>query len=410
MEEIAAVSRPHGTALTHCDERGRKVYRYIAGELLVADEDVDRLAALLAAEGAERVRAIFGMTLFRIARGGDIPRVIARLRRSGGNPTVSPNHVLTPALHDWWGAAPPAPAEPLPRLPNGDNLAGSGVVIGALDTGLEPHSWFQGRARRAHAGLVDRDELDESQDGVLDREAGHGTHVAGILLQHAPGAQVVAWAVRDVEGRLDDASANEGIVGLVRDHNVDILNITFAGAGGEIGNPAMERALEEARRIKPDLVVVAAAGNRETHHGSTVATGDDAPQFPAASEGVISVGAVDDNDVVADFSHRGDWIRSWSLGTSIRSTYVSWNGPVTVSSPHADQRQTAEKEFRGFASWSGTSFATPRVAGAIAGAMSPEGQAKRSAQDALRLLGLDAQSLSNGGPAPILKPTNFVTG
>lgn len=410
MEDTAAVSRPHGSALTHCDEWGRKVYRYVAGELLVADEDVDRLAALLAAERAEPVREIFGMTLFRIPRGGDVPRVVARLRTSGGNPTVSPNHVLTPALHEWWGAEPPAPAEPLPRLPDGDNLAGSGVVIGALDTGLEPHPWFRGRARRAHEGLVDRDELDECQEGVLDREAGHGTHVAGILLQHAPGARVVAWAVRDVGGRLDDASASKGIVGLVRDHKVDILNISFAGPGGEAGDPAMERALVEARRINPDLVVVAAAGNRETHDGSTVATGDDAPQFPAASEGVISVGAVDDEDAVADFSHRGDWIRSWSLGTSIRSTYVSWNGPVTVSSPHADQRRTAEKEFRGYAKWSGTSFATPRVAGAIAAKMSPVGQAKGSAQAALRQLGLDAQSLSNGRPAPILKPTNFVTG
>lgn len=405
-----AVSRLHGPALTHCDERGRKVYRYVAGELLVADEDVDRLAALLAAERAEPVRAIFGMTLFRIPRGGDVPQVVARLRASGGNPTVSPNHVLTPALHDWWGADPPEPSEPLPRLPNGENLAGSGVVIGALDTGLEPHEWFQGRARRARPGLVDREELDESKDGVLDREAGHGTHVAGVLLQHAPGAQVVAWAVRDVEGRLNDVSANDGIVGLVRDHKVDILNISFAGPAGNAGNPAMERALVEARRINPDLVVVAAAGNRETHDGSIVATGDDAPQFPAASNGVISVGAVDDNDAVADFSHRGDWIRSWSLGTSIRSTYLSWKGPVTVSPPCAVQRRTAEKEFRGFASWSGTSFATPRVAGAIAATMSPEGQAKGSAQDALRQLGLDAQSVSNGLPAPILKPTNFVTG
>ena len=409
MEAITAVSRPHRSALTHYDERGRKVYRYVAGELLVADEDVDRLAALLAAERAEPARAIFGMTLFRIPRGGDVPQVVARLRASGGSPTVSANHVLTPALHDWWGADPPEPADPLPRLPNGDNLAGSGVVIGALDTGLEPHPWFRGRAQRAHEGLVDRDELDECQDGVLDREAGHGTHVAGILLQHAPGARVVAWAVRDVGGRLDDASASEGIVGLVRDHKVDILNISFAGPGGVAGDPALDRALEEARRINPDLVVVAAAGNRETH-GSTVATGDDAPQFPAASKGVISVGAVTSEDAVADFSHRGDWIRSWSLGTSIRSTYVSWNGPVTVSSPHADPRATAEKEFRGFASWSGTSFATPRVAAAIAAAMSPEGQAKGSAQDALRQLGLDAQSLSNGAPAPILKPTNFVTG
>ena len=409
MGQIAAVSRPHRPALTHCDERGRTVYRYVAGELLVADEDVDRLAAMLAAERAESVRTIWGMTLFRIPRGGDVPQVVARLRASGGNPTVSPNHVLTLALHDWWGAHPPEPAEPLPRLPNGENLAGSGVVIGALDTGLEPHDWFKGRARRAHEGLVDREELDETKDGVLDREAGHGTHVAGILLQHAPGAEVVAWAVRDQHGKLNDVAASEGIVGLVRDHKVDILNITFAGPSDLDGNPAMEKALAEARRIKPDLVVVAAAGNSDTHDGPSVATGDDAPQFPAAFDGVISVGAVNSEDEVADFSHQGDWIRSWSRGTDIVSTFVTWNGCVDLSLPHDERRREAQKDFRGYASWSGTSFATPRVAGAIAAAMSPQGQAKGSAQDALRQLGLDTQTMT-GGAAPILNPTNFVTG
>lgn len=400
------------TVLTHRDADGRYRYSYVAGELLVPTNHIRRIASALRAEGARPVRALGGTTIFRLPTGDAVPDVVTRLRGLAGGPVASPNHAYRPALHDIWGTARPSePAPPLPALPQGDSLPGSGLRIGVVDTGLDLRDWFQGRARRAHPGDVDAEELDEDGGGGLDREAGHGTHVAGIILQHAPGADVIVWSVADIDGHLIDTSAATAIRGLVRDHGVDILNLSFGGrTHGSLGGDTMNQAVADARAMNPHLVVVAAAGNRDPDEDGPPGPQGDQPYFPAAFKGVVSVGAVDANSAPAEFSHTGEWIRCWSLGEDIVSTFLDWDGPVDLSDPMEPPLQQAHKTFHGFASCSGTSFSTPRVTGAIASEMSPDGHTRGEARAAVERLLNGPGGRRVDGRAPIISPQNFVTG
>lgn len=315
--------------------------------------------------------------------------------------------VMRAAVHGQWGPATPAlPADPLDDLPDGDRLPGSDVRVGVIDTGLDLREWFKDRAQRA-AGDQDAEELDEDGDGALDFDSGHGTHVTGIVLQHAPGARVFVRGVIDTHGHLDDAAACSAIIELVSRHRVDILNLSFGGYTEEEGGMAStRRALETARRINPDLVVVAAAGNDGLRR----------PFFPAAYPDVVAVGALDADGRQAPYSNYGsDWVDCCARGTDVVSTFVDWNGAAETV-PHDEEHAHGEgaqrldyKRFEGFARWTGTSFAAPRVAGALAAAMSPAGKGRTlTAREAVTQVIRNPNLARSEDMGTIVNPKNFV--
>jgi subtilisin family serine protease len=89
------------------------------------------------------------------------------------------------------------------------------------------------------------------------------------------------------------------------------------------------------------------------------------PFFPAARCNVIGVGALDRQGRKACFSNCGSWVDAWALGVEVESSFV---GP-DIHIPDGGGSGTEG------ARWSGTSFAAPRIAGALAAAMSPGGHA-----------------------------------
>ena len=96
-------------------------------------------------------------------------------------------------------------------------------------------------------------------------------------------------------------------------------------------------------------VIVACAGN----------AGSDRPYWPAALKRVVAVASLDAHGRDrAAFSNYGWWVDACSLGADVVSSFFSFDDP-------AGDGHEAE-HFAGYASWSGTSFAAPRVAGAIA--------------------------------------------
>jgi hypothetical protein len=224
------------------------------------------------------------------------------------------------------------------------------VTVAVLDTGLDPHPWFAGRHWLSEWGLTP-ERLDFDGDGQ-DRIAGHGTFVAGVVLQHAPGVTLRHRKVLSSLGFSDDLQVVEGLRMLRhtatrhRSH-VDVV-VLAAGcyASGDTCPPQLRREIDRFQ----EATVVAAAGN----HGT------DRPFWPAALPEVIGVGATGPDGGPAPFSNHGPWVSAAAPGVDVESSYVE------LQPDEVGQDLGGEDRVYGTASWSGTSFAAPQVAAAIA--------------------------------------------
>ena len=272
----------------------------------------------------------------------------ARFRRLG----ASPNHLVL-GQPMWWSgpAGVPRPAAPLPR-PRAA-AARRDVTVAILDTGLSPHPWYAGtdwyRAQRDEVGEV----LDADLDFALDAQAGHGTFVAGAVLAHAPAARLRARRVIGGDGVGDELDVIRALRWLADWGRADVVNISLGcHTFDDRPSPVLARAVAALGRR---TVVVACAGN----------SGTDRPFWPAAMKPVVGVGALDGGDR-AWFSNHGWWVDACAQGVGVDSTFVSFDGtrpPVHGIDPDL---------FQGYATWSGTSFAAPAVAGRIAGRAAAE--------------------------------------
>jgi len=82
---------------------------------------------------------------------------------------------------------------------------------------------------------------------------------------------------------------------------------------------------------------------------------------------------------LAKYSNRGTWVDVYARGSKVVNAYP--DGPYTYKeSPLADE---TVQFTTGLAEWSGTSFATPLVAGLVASRMSWTGESPRQAWEAL---------------------------
>jgi hypothetical protein len=226
-------------------------------------------------------------------------------------------------------------------------LRGNGVKIAILDTGIADHPMLQGRVILAR---------NFSGNGVLDRH-GHGTHVAGIAAGSgvyngvAPEALLINSKVLDDNGVGSTASLVEGINWAVdpdgnpnTDDGADVLSISI-GAPFRTPDLLVNQALFDA--INRGVVVVLAAGNCGLQ-GGFGCNGFVGVTVPGSYEEAITVGAVDDNLQWATFSS------GQNFGTYIKPDVVAPGVDVTSS------------WLSGYATRSGTSMATPMVAGAAA--------------------------------------------
>ncbi|MEN3535875.1 S8/S53 family peptidase [Microbispora sp. ZYX-F-249] len=272
----------------------------------------------LAAEplpGAGRVHRV------RLPPGTDVIDLTAALR-DRGHP-ASPNHLLTGQPLFFGGpGGPPAPAAAPPYAP-GEQCD---VTVAVLDTGLAPHPWLAPWYSDDIAETPDADG-----DGVRDRQAGHGTFVAGLILRQAPGVRLRALRLLDSDGVSDEAALLRSLATL-RGARADVVNLSF---GGHTFDDAPPLGLAEALAGFP--AVVACAGN----------TASPRPFWPAALPGVVAVGALD-GDARAEFSAYGPWVDVWAPGVGLTSSFLEYG------------------DFRGYATWSGTSFAAALVTGALA--------------------------------------------
>lgn len=308
------------------------------------------------------------------------------------------DHVLGLQSHTGWGTGvPPGPRPPLSALPVGENLPGTGVRVGVLDTGIDrDHPWFAGRWKAAASGADVTDRTDADQDHQLDYQAGHGTFIAGTVLQHAPGAEVVVQRMDAPGGCVSDWDVHELVHRLLYggQDRLDVLNLSFGGpTSTNLSLPALCGVLDAALDADPDLVVVASAGNN----------GLDRPVWPAALPRVLGVGALLPGGQVWPRSNHGSWVSAWTQGLELSSTFVWWPPPKPRRRRRlpARSRRTTEPTFRGWAVWGGTSFAAARVSGAVAAEIGRDGRTPREVV-------FDLLHRTAGTPAGVVHPATFV--
>ena len=327
-----------------------------------------------------------GLRRFFLPPERDIPSVVRRLRTTpDGDPVrVAPNHVLS--FEPFWQGGPGS--TPAPRGPNAAVLQppqpldrdAADVTVAVLDTGIvrewRNHEWFAGRV---DADADDGELLDANRDRVLDLQAGHGTFIAGLVAQVAPEARIRVHRILDSFGLATDVE----VAAMIRAvDGAQVINLSLGGYTDlDQPTPTVARTIDA---LDPETVVVAAAGNAAS----------DRLFWPAALKTVVAVGSHDGGrpDPARDgdgrrrracFSNFGWWVDACADGLNADSAFVAHNGPL-AGSPDADDFLAPSDPTKGFAVWSGTSFAAPVVAGAIAARAAADGSTARQAWQTLR--------------------------
>lgn len=356
---------------------------YMVGEIVVKLYNATDLAGVAADFGLNPVplkqfgsRPIY---VLRIVDGEEAPNKAERMSKDSRVQYVEPNHRysapegqkrsswarvenVTDYAEQW--------AADKIHLPEAHTAGrGAGVIVAVLDTGVDAtHPALAGHLINGY-DFVDMD-ADPSEVGIpeVDSVYGHGTHVAGIVALTAPEAKIMPLRVLDKDGEgniwvLAEAlnyavnpdgnlATNDGAtvinMSLGTDQRTafldDIISLVTCANNGNGGHDArLPRGMIMAADGRPEeclsangAVVVAAAGN----DGNTL------KEYPAAedSKGVLAVAATTQEDVRASYSNYGSWVQIGAPGDAI------------LSSVPGNQ----------WGAWSGTSMATPFVAGVAA--------------------------------------------
>ena len=212
------------------------------------------------------------------------------------------------------------------------------VTIAIVDTGVDiTHPDLRDKVVPGHSSFP------ESEFGK-DLN-GHGTHCAGIAAASinngigvagvAPAARIQPVKVLDDSGSGTNASVAEGI-DWAAENGAQVISMS-------LGGPAPSRAIEEAvkKALAHNIVVVAATGN----------DGNADLSYPAAIPGVMAIGATDAQDKLASFSQFGPHVSVTAPGVNILSTFPLNTNDIGMTE---------------YGSISGTSMATPYVAGLVA--------------------------------------------
>ncbi|TMW70996.1 S8 family peptidase [Alteribacter natronophilus] len=209
---------------------------------------------------------------------------------------------------------------------------GAGLKVAILDTGIEAtHEDLADNVKGGYSVFTDADNSDPYYD-----PNGHGTHVAGTVaavdndlgvIGVAPEADLYAVKVLSNAGSGSIAGIAEGIEWSI-DNDMDIINMSLGASQGS-------SILEQFSNLAYDegLLVVAAAGNSGNRGGNNNTVG-----YPAAYDSVIAVAAVDQNNNRATFSSTGPAVEISAPGVNVLSTtpgdnYASYNG-TSMASPH----------------------------------------------------------------------------
>ncbi len=233
-----------------------------------------------------------------------------------------------------------------------NNFTLNQTVIGVIDTGVDPnHPYLKGKIIPTKINTSSSGTRNDSMD-----DCGHGTQVAGVIADTSlDSVYIKPYKVLDSQGGGTVITLAAGINCAVNDE-VDVINISI---GFEEDSEVLKAAIDNAERN--DITVVAAAGNDASNTA----------YYPASYASVIKVTAVNNSNVIANFSTFGTDVDFAAPGVDIKTTTL--NNEYTVVK--------------------GTSFAAPSVSAVAACILSVQPNA--SSEDIKDILATCALKVSD---------------
>jgi thermitase len=212
--------------------------------------------------------------------------------------------------------------------------ASGGVTVGVVDTGIDAnHEDLVGKTAACGSASLFTGAV--SSGGCADQND-HGTHVSGTIAaiaNNGKGVAGVAFDSRIAMCRALDArgsgttAAVANCITWLANQGVKVISMSLGGGSAT----TLQNAVSNASKTS---LIIAAAGN----------DGDGTLNYPAAYPEVVSVAATDSSDAHASFSNVNSDVEISAAGVDVLST----------------------KRGGGYVKFSGTSMATPHVAGVAA--------------------------------------------
>ena len=245
------------------------------------------------------------------------------------------------------------------------------VIVAVIDTGIDYNHPDLAANMWSNPGEIPDNHIDDDNNGYVDDVHGfnfvgntgdpmddnlHGTHCAGTIGavgSDGNGISGVCWSVKLMAVKFlsaEGAGIASGAVSAIEYAIANGAHVTSNSWGGGAASQALEDVIKAAHQA--DVLFVAAAGNSGSDNDVT-------PVYPGSYEvpNVIAVAASDHNDEPASFTCYGtESVDLFAPGVNIYSTF-----PTYKTNTMKDRGFSTDYE-----SISGTSMATPHVAGAAA--------------------------------------------
>jgi thermitase len=299
-----------------------------------AGEEQAIVSVLLMGAKVSRRAKSGGFCVVKVPPGADVATFIRELTSKPGVQYAEPDGIVRatmasndPGFSSQWGmtkiGAPSA----------WDVTRGASVRVAVVDTGVDLD----------HPDLHDRIDTVNgwdfiNGDAIAQDDAGHGTHVSGIIaatLNNGIGVAGVAnqctilpVKVLGANGNGTSSNVADGIR-WAANHGASVINLSLGSADYSY---AIDSAVQYA--VAQDCVVVAATGNN----------GQYGVIYPARLDNVVGVGSTTSQDALSSFSNYGPEVDICAPGSDIYSTLYTG----------------------GYGNMSGTSMAAPHVAGVVA--------------------------------------------